>query len=139
MAVPDVEQPQQMETISPRATGANGEMTGGGRRNIDESLRYDWNGENDPRNPFNWSLFLKWRLTVAVLIVSILLGLPAGAYGAGNAEMARLFNVANDDFPYLFFATTSWNVGASIFPLILVPLTESSGRIPGYFGAYIAF
>ncbi|KAK6600063.1 major facilitator superfamily transporter [Botrytis cinerea] len=108
-------------------------------RNTDGTLLYDWDGENDPRNPFNWSRLLKWRLTIAVLIVSILFGLPAGAYGAGNDEMSALFNVSNSGFPYLFFATTSWNVGAAVFPLLFVPLTETSGRMPGYFGAYIVF
>ncbi|TGO45286.1 hypothetical protein BCON_0405g00050 [Botryotinia convoluta] len=108
-------------------------------RNTDGTLLYDWDGENDPRNPFNWSKLLKWRLTVAVLIVSILFGLPAGAYGAGNDEMSALFNVSNSGFPYLFFATTSWNIGAAIVPLLFVPLTETSGRMPGYFGAYIVF
>lgn len=70
---------------------------------------------------------------------SILFGLPAGAYGAGNDEMSKVFNISNDGFPYLFLATTSWNVGAAVWPLLFVPLTETSGRMPGYFGAYIAF
>ncbi|RAL61083.1 hypothetical protein DID88_010424 [Monilinia fructigena] len=108
-------------------------------RNTDGTLLYDWDGDDDPRNPFNWSKLLKWRLTVAVLVVSILFGLPAGAYGAGNDEMSALFNVSNSGFPYLYFATTSWNMGAALVPLLFVPLTETSGRMPGYFGAYIVF
>ncbi|KAB8298341.1 hypothetical protein EYC80_002067 [Monilinia laxa] len=108
-------------------------------RNTDGTLLYNWDGDDDPRNPFNWSKLLKWRLTVAVLVVSILFGLPAGAYGAGNDEMSALFNVSNSGFPYLYFATTSWNMGAALVPLLFVPLTETSGRMPGYFGAYIVF
>ncbi|CAL3966404.1 unnamed protein product [Diplocarpon coronariae] len=146
MAVPDEELalPQHTEMASPRSDSwdENRGINGAGkieRRNKNGSLRYDWDGEDDPRNPFNWSLYLKWRLTIAVLVVSILFGLPAGAYGNGNEEMSRLFNVSNDGFPYLTFATTSWNMGAALFPLLFVPLTETSGRIPGYFGAYIIF
>lgn len=30
-------------------------------------------------------------------------------------------------------------MGAALFPLLFVPLTETSGRMPGYFGAYIVF
>ncbi|CAD6506165.1 BgTH12-07095 [Blumeria graminis f. sp. triticale] len=108
-------------------------------RNLDGSLNFDWDNENDTRNPFNWSRARKWRITVAVLLVSVLFGLPAGAYGAGNYEMSRLFGIPNEKFPYLYLATTSWNVGAALVPLIFVPLTESSGRRPGYFGAYIVF
>lgn len=41
--------------------------------------------------------------------------------------------------PYLYFATTSWNMGAALVPLLFVPLTETSDRMLGYFGAYIVF
>jgi hypothetical protein len=50
--------------------------------------------------------------------------------------MAQRFHVQNDPFPSLAWATTSWNMGAAFWPLIFVPLTESSGRMPGYFVAY---
>ncbi|CAD6446370.1 0c9095f5-8294-4019-bb6a-832460ceb797-CDS [Sclerotinia trifoliorum] len=53
--------------------------------------------------------------------------------------MSALFHISNSGFPYLFFATTSWNMGAALAPLLFVPLTETSGRMPGYFGAYIIF
>lgn len=53
--------------------------------------------------------------------------------------MAQRFHVSTDPFPHLFWATTSWNVGAALFPLLFVPLTEQVGRMPGYFGSYILF
>lgn len=88
---------------------------------------------------FNWPKSTKWKLTIAVLIVSVNFGLPAGAYGSGNDDMEKLFHIDQTNFPWLYFATTSWNIGAAFFPLLFVPLTESSGRMPGYFGAYIIF
>lgn len=68
---------------------------------------------------------------------SVLTGLPAGSYGAGNNYMESRFHVQNSPFPNLAWATTSWNMGAAFWPLLFVPLTESSGRMPGYFVAYI--
>ncbi|ESZ92590.1 hypothetical protein SBOR_7007 [Sclerotinia borealis F-4128] len=53
------------------------------QRNTDGTLLYDWDGDDDLRNP------------------SILFGLPAGAYGAGNDEMSALFNVSNSASPAL--------------------------------------
>ncbi|RAQ56538.1 MFS multidrug transporter [Aspergillus flavus] len=97
---------------------------------------HTWNGKNDPDNPFNWSTSYKWTLTITVCIISILTGIPAGSYGAGNNYMAERFHVQNEPFPNLAWATTSWNMGAAFWPLIFVPLTESSGRMPGYFVAY---
>ncbi|KAI4930036.1 hypothetical protein J4E85_004660 [Alternaria conjuncta] len=100
---------------------------------------HTWNGPQDPDNPFNWSTKYKWFLTITVCFISILTGLPAGSYGAGNEYMATLFNVQNEPFPNLYWATCSWNMGAAIFPLLFVPLTENTGRMPGYFVAYIVF
>ncbi|PVH94531.1 MFS multidrug transporter-like protein [Periconia macrospinosa] len=98
-----------------------------------------WNGPDDPENPFNWSVKYKWFLTVTVCFISILTGLPAGSYGAGNELMEKEFHVQNKPFPNLYWATCSWNIGAALFPLVFVPLTENTGRMPGYFVAYIIF
>ncbi|CAI7586491.1 unnamed protein product [Penicillium pancosmium] len=98
---------------------------------------HTWNGPDDPENPFNWGMKYKWLLTITVCFISILTGLPAGTYGSGNDWMEKEFNVQNSPFPNLYWATTSWNMGAAFWPLIFVPLTESSGRMPGYFVAYI--
>ncbi|KAF9889531.1 hypothetical protein FE257_007241 [Aspergillus nanangensis] len=97
---------------------------------------HDWNGPNDPDNPFNWSTKYKWTLTITICIISILTGLPAGSYGAGGDWIAAEFHVQNVPFPNITWATVSWNMGAAFWPLIFVPLTESSGRMPGYFVAY---
>ncbi|KAH6872585.1 MFS multidrug transporter-like protein [Alternaria rosae] len=91
------------------------------------------------RARFNWSTKYKWFLTITVCFISILTGLPAGSYGAGNEWMETQFNVQNEPFPNLYWATCSWNMGAALFPLLFVPLTENTGRMPGYFVAYIVF
>lgn len=46
--------------------------------------------------------------------------------------MAAEFHVANSNFPNLYWATTSWNVGAALCPLLFVSLTENTRRMPGY-------
>jgi MFS family permease len=99
----------------------------------------DWDGPYDKENPFNWSRKYKWLVTLTTCFISILTGLPAGAYSAGNNAMHREFHVSNSPFPYLGFATTSWNMGAALFPLLFVPLTENTGRMPGYWASYCLF
>lgn len=43
------------------------------------------------------------------------------------------WDVDNQTFPFLSFALVTWNMGAAIFPLVFVPLTENTGRMPGYY------
>ncbi|CAK1364949.1 unnamed protein product [Cercospora beticola] len=99
----------------------------------------DWNGPDDPENPFNWSNAYKWTATLTTCFISILTGIPAGAYGAASNQMSEAWHIDQSGFPYLSFALTTWNIGAAFFPLLFVPLTESTGRMPGYFAAYILF
>ncbi|KAF3770833.1 putative MFS multidrug transporter [Cryphonectria parasitica EP155] len=105
----------------------------------DGKIIHGWNGPDDPDNPFNWPFWYKWVLTVTICFVSILTGLPAGSYGAGASYISSQFAVLNSPFDNTIWATVSWNMGAALWPLIFVPLTESKGRMPGYFGAYIIF
>jgi len=74
-----------------------------------------------------------------LILRSILFGLPAGAYGSGNAYMEEEFDISQENFPTLYWATTSWNIGAAFWPLIFVPMTENSGRMPGYFVSHLFF
>ena len=53
--------------------------------------------------------------------------------------MSAIWNIDQSSFPYLSFALVSWNMGAAIFPLVFVPLTENTGRMPGYWVSYILF
>jgi len=124
-------------------TGENGlKSQAGGASNPhapDDVEIVNWDGPSDPENPFNWSRRYKWAITLTTCFISILTGLPAGAYSAGYDAMSREFHINDSGFPYMSFATTSWNMGAAIFPLIFVPLTENTGRLPGYYISYIMF
>lgn len=82
---------------------------------------------------------MKFTVRLLTILSSILTGLPAGAYGSGNVQMEAEFGISQDNFPWLYWATASWNVGAAVWPLLFVPLTENTGRMPGYFASYILF
>lgn len=107
-------------------------VPGAEKVNEDGKILHSWNGPDDPENPFNWSPTYKWVLTVTVCFVSILTGLPAGSYGAGGSYYAEQFRIRESPFDNSIWATVSWNIGAAVWPLIFVPLTESKGRMPGY-------
>lgn len=102
-----------------------------GEKYTAEAPIHTWDGPYDKENPFNWSPAYKWTVTLTVCFISILTGLPAGAYGACGRYVAEQFNVQNSPFDNTIWATVSWNMGAAFWPLIFVPMTESSGRMPG--------
>ncbi|KAJ6103509.1 hypothetical protein N7486_005936 [Penicillium sp. IBT 16267x] len=113
-----------------------GHVSGHPLRDKEDIEIHTWNGPDDPEIPFNWSKTYKWVFTLTVCFISILTGLPAGSYGAGNNYMEQRFHVQNTPFPNLTWAITSWNMGAAFCTLVFLPLTEASGRMPGYFVAY---
>lgn len=107
-------------------------MKGVQRITEDGKLIHGWDGADDPENPFNWSPVYKWVVTVTICFVSILTGLPAGSYGSAGSYYSSQFQVQNEPFDNTIWATVSWNMGAAMWPLVFVPLTESKGRMPGY-------
>lgn len=102
-----------------------------GDKLADGKTIHTWDGPKDKDNPFNWSTGYKWLITITVCFISILTGIPAGSYGAGGAQIAERFNVQTTPFDNSIWATVSWNMGAAFWPLIFVPMTESTGRMPG--------
>lgn len=107
-------------------------VPGAERTTEDGRIIHSWDGPDDPENPFNWATWYKWVLTVTVCFVSILTGLPAGSYGVGASYYSSQFNILTAPFDNSIWATVSWNIGAAVWPLIFVPLTEAKGRMPGY-------
>ncbi|KJX95167.1 MFS multidrug transporter like protein [Zymoseptoria brevis] len=106
---------------------------------FEEKHFVDWEGPDDPENPFNWSDKRKWLITITTCFISVLLGLPAGAYGVATPQMKALWSIDETNFPYISFGLVTWNMGAAIAPLVFVPLTENTGRMPGYFASYVLF
>ena len=58
--------------------------------------------------------------------------LASGCFGSRQLA-AIIFDVQNAPLPNLTCATTSWNVGAALFPLVFVPLTKVSLEEPQAF------
>lgn len=97
----------------------------------DGKIIHTWESKTDPDNPFNWSTKYKWVVTITVCFISILTGIPAGSYGVGSSYYSSKFDVQIQPFDNSIWATVSWNMGAAFFPLVFVPMTESTGRMPG--------
>ncbi|KAK7962029.1 uncharacterized protein PG986_002854 [Apiospora aurea] len=90
----------------------------------DDALVVTWDGPDDPQDPFNWPLRKKW--------CAVALGLLASFFGLPDAP--------SSSFPHAsYWTTTSWGVGAALFPLLLFPALEDWGIRSVLLGTYFIF
>lgn len=99
----------------------------------------DWDGPNDPENPFKWSPGKKWLLTLTACFVNLIMMASATTITSAAADINARFGISDDSFPNSYWPVTSWNVGAATFPLIGLPLMESLGVRYGYLLSYAMF
>lgn len=92
-----------------------------------EVVLVDWNGPEDPENPYNWPQRKKVMVTAIALFatfVSMLNGsILTVAHNAINSE----FKVSDEEFPHSYWPVTSWGVGGALSSLVLLPIMEDFG------------
>ena len=93
----------------------------------------DWNGDDDPDNPFNWKMQKKWLVTLTACTGTFLVGLNATGYTGAEFAIAETFNVSSKKtFDNSFWPVTAWNAGAAMVPMVLLPIGEAFGIRPVY-------
>ena len=98
----------------------------------------DWNGLEDPENPFNWSFSRKLTITIVAFVgaLSVLLNGTASTVAASqiNRDLA-----VNDSQSASYMAVASWTLGGAVFTLTLSPLMEDFGVRLGCLLTYAIF
>ena len=93
----------------------------------------DWHGDDDPDNPFNWKLQKKWLVTLTACTGTFLVSLNTTGYTGASFAIAEHFNVRSSNaFDNSVWPVTAWNAGATIVPMILLPIGEAFGIRPVY-------
>jgi hypothetical protein len=87
----------------------------------------DWNGPNDPQNPFNWPQVKKWRVTLLACFMTFVVQINGTAMTSAAEQINKSFHVSDDNFPHSYWPVLSWNLGGAAAPLIGLPLMESFG------------
>ncbi|KAL2075863.1 hypothetical protein VTL71DRAFT_806 [Oculimacula yallundae] len=98
-----------------------------------------WNGPNDPQNPFNWLPSKKWRTLILGLLASFICSMNGTILSVANSSISHEFGISSSPFPNVYLMTTSWGIGAALFPLILFPLMEDWGVRPLLLSTYFCF
>nr|CAD11985.1 SCR1 protein [Schwanniomyces occidentalis] len=97
----------------------------------DDLIIVDWDGEDDPDNPYNWPLYQKVFLLFEVGFLTVSVYMGAAIYTPGIDKIMEQFNVGNTlaTLPLALFV-----IGYGLGPMVLSPMTETAaiGRTSVY-------
>ncbi|KUL82940.1 hypothetical protein ZTR_10396 [Talaromyces verruculosus] len=102
----------------------------------DPNFEVDWDGEDDPQNPWNWSLpytamciaFLSYNTLVIVLFST--------SYTSGTAQIAKEFGISET---IVTLGLTFYLLGLALGSVVMAPLSEIYGRKPVTIASMIVF
>lgn len=93
--------------------------------------------KGDPENPFNFSKFRKWTITILAAFFTIEVAATASAYVPGIPQMERDLNVKNHELSLLGIAI--YAAGFALPPLVLAPFSEVFGRRNVFLVSHLAY
>lgn len=90
----------------------------------------DWEGPDDPENPYNWSARKKWSNVAILSFLTLLTPLASSMFAPGVPDVIREFHTTNASLAT--FVVSVYILGFAMGPLVLAPLSEMYGRVPLY-------
>ncbi|KAL3475948.1 major facilitator superfamily domain-containing protein [Aspergillus californicus] len=96
--------------------------------NGEEEIRarlQDWDSDDDPGNPRNWSTFRKTFTTIVVGVVGFATTVNASMYSSGHEQVREKFNVSTT---VSLLPLSAYSLGLAFGPMISSPLSETFGR-----------
>ncbi|KAJ5915839.1 MFS transporter [Penicillium verhagenii] len=97
----------------------------------------DWDGDDDPENPRNWSTRTKWANIGIISILALITNMAPTMCAPGVAQIAADLHITSTVVSTL--AITLYVLGISIGPMFTSPLSEIYGRVPVYHGTMFVF
>ncbi|KAB8228984.1 MFS transporter [Aspergillus alliaceus] len=101
-------------------------MTAGEKVTSDERELVDWNGDDDPQNPQNWSLARKWWLVGLVSAVTFNISMASTVTAPAVPLIMAQFQQSNAELES--FVVSVYILGFAFGPLVVAPLSELYGR-----------
>ncbi|KAI5776546.1 major facilitator superfamily domain-containing protein [Geopyxis carbonaria] len=90
----------------------------------------DWDGPDDPDNPWNWPQGKRWFGTVVPGMLCLLITFSSSVYATGVYEVAAKFNVS---ITKALLGLSMYVIGLGLGPMFSAPLSEVFGRKVVYF------
>ncbi|VEU22159.1 DEKNAAC103174 [Brettanomyces naardenensis] len=85
----------------------------------------EWDGQNDPGNPYNWSKARRWYLTATVALLTLAATVGSSIYVGATAEMMEKWNISQT---LALAGVSMYVIGMAFGPAIAAPLSEVFGR-----------
>ncbi|KAF7592910.1 hypothetical protein BBP40_012230 [Aspergillus hancockii] len=104
-----------------------------------DTLIVTWDGPDDPQDPLNWPLRKKWRAIGLGLIASFACSINGTIVAVAHKAISEDFHISDATFPHSYWLTTSWGIGAALFPLVLSPVMEDFGVRRVLLSTYFVF
>ncbi|KAI9737959.1 MAG: hypothetical protein M1834_009329 [Cirrosporium novae-zelandiae] len=89
-----------------------------------------WDGPDDPENPLNWTIKIKWINIALVSCLTFLTPLGSSAFAPGVPTLMREFGSSSTTLSE--FVVSVYVLGFAAGPIVLAPLSEMFGRVPIY-------
>ncbi|EKG13662.1 Major facilitator superfamily [Macrophomina phaseolina MS6] len=99
----------------------------------------DWDGPNDPANPYNWSLSKKYLITAVALCATFTTMLNGTIMTVAHEAINDRFHVSDANFPNSYWPVASWAVGGGICSFVVLPMMEDFGFRKVFLGTYVIF
>ncbi|PPQ92011.1 hypothetical protein CVT25_004868 [Psilocybe cyanescens] len=93
---------------------------------MDEVIRVDWDGPNDPSNPKNWTFRQKWAATLVVSSFTFISPVSSSMIAPTFEQIAHHFEITSTVI--IAMTTSVFVLGYAVGPLFLGPLSEIYGR-----------
>lgn len=90
----------------------------------------DWDGDDDPENPYNWPTWRKVIICVMVSLLTFVTPLASSMFAPGVPQLMKDFHSSNQQLAA--FVVSVYILGFAFGPLLIAPLSEIYGRSPVY-------
>ncbi|KAF8462890.1 major facilitator superfamily domain-containing protein [Kalaharituber pfeilii] len=85
----------------------------------------NWDGPDDPANPYNWPTAKRWYGTIVPGLLCLLVTFSASVYVPGVYEVSARFNVS---MTVALLGLSMYVIGLGLGPMLSAPLSEVFGR-----------
>jgi len=96
----------------------------------------DWDGDDDPNNPMNWSSKRKWAIAVTMGLMTFVVTFASSVFSSAVEVTGMQFGVSSE---VMILAVALFVLGFAFGPIVWGPFSELYGRKIPLFAGYTAF